>query len=132
MQRFYISLHIKTRQTCKTGPLTFTVFLSQKKTKQNKTNFHCFSFQSSNFKFLSIQDSVTIQLMAAIRTPETTLFCIFFNINSELKENKNKNISLRGTTPLNQKKKKKKTKKHCPTQIPNVNQNRETLRDLNP
>ena len=80
---------------------------------------------------MSIQDSVTTQLMAAIRTPETTLFFIFFYINSELKENIKINIkikTLKGTMPLNQ----NKTKKHCPTQIPNVNQNRETLRDLNP
>ena len=70
--------------------------------------------------------------MAAVRTPETTLFCIFFNINSELKENKNKNKNFKGNDAPESKKKKKKTKKHCPTQIPNVNQNRETLRDLNP
>ena len=68
--------------------------------------------------------------MAAVRTPETTLFCIFFNINSELKENKNKNKNFKGNDAPESKK--KKTKKHCPTQIPNVNQNRETLRDLNP
>ena len=47
-----------------------------------------------------MQDSVTTQLMAAVRTPEMTLFCIFFlKKKSELKENK-KN--------LEKKKKKKK------------------------
>ena len=35
-----------------------------------------------------MQDSVTTQLVAVIRTPEMTLFCIFFFLNSELKENK--------------------------------------------
>ena len=36
-----------------------------------------------------MQDFVTTQLVAAVRTPETIPFCIFFKIkNSELKENK--------------------------------------------
>ena len=34
-----------------------------------------------------MQGSITTQLMAAVRTPETMPFCIFF-FNSELKENK--------------------------------------------
>ena len=88
-------------------PSNFHCFSFQKK-KKNKTNFYCFSFYSSNFQFLSIQDSITIQLMAAVRTPETTLFCIFFNINSELKENKNKNKNFKGNDAPESKKKKKK------------------------
>ena len=49
------------------------------------------SIQFSNFQFLSIQGSVTTQLMVAIKTPKTKLFCkdfFFFFLNSELKENK--------------------------------------------
>ena len=48
---------------------------------------------------MSIQDFVTTQLVAAIRTPEMTPFCLFF-LNSKLKENK-KNLEkkkLRGMT----------------------------------
>ena len=33
---------------------------------------------SSNFQFLSIQGSVTTQLVAAIKSPETTSFCRVF------------------------------------------------------
>ena len=63
---------------------------------------------------MSIQDSITIQLMAAVRTPEITLFCIFFNINSELKENKNKNKNFKGND------------------APESKQNKETLSNPNP
>ena len=47
-----------------------------------------------------MQDSVTIQVVAAVRIPETTPFCIFF-LNSELKENK-KNL-LKKKIPLKSK-----------------------------
>ena len=66
---------------------------------------------------MSIQDSVTTQLMAAVRTPETTLFFIFFYINSELKENK---------------KNKYKNKNFKGNDAPESKQNKETLSNPNP
>ena len=55
--------------------------------------------------------------MAAVRTPETTLFFIFFYINSELKENK---------------KNKYKNKNFKGNDAPESKQNKETLSNPNP
>ena len=42
------------------------------------SNFQSFSFKSSNFQFLLMQDSVRTQLRAAVNWAKTTTFWLFF------------------------------------------------------
>ena len=84
----------------------FVVQCCNKGKMQNwSSNFHCFSFQSSNFQFLSIQDFFTTQLVLPLNMLETTPFCsssffffFFFLIfiNSKLKEKSGKK-KIKGT-----------------------------------
>ena len=94
--------------------------------------------QSSNFQFLCMQDFVTTQLVATIRTLETMSFFFF---NTKLKENKKnqkkrkrKKKTLRGTTIELQSKiqilslslslsSQKKKSEHCRNEIPRAVQN---------